>query len=461
MDFTSIKFLLFLAALALLYRFVPRAWRCFLLVAASYYFYWLSGHWFVLLLLAATLAAYFAGKTKSFLLVNVALLISILVFFKAVPLFKSGFLLPLGVSYYTFKLAGYLIDTYWGGMEPERRLLPFLAYASFFPQIVAGPIQRPESFLPQIENAEAPSLSTLAAGLLRILLGFFKKFVVADNLGQIVNYVYSHLSAHPGAPVALGFYLYPLQLYADFSGLTDIAIGAAIMFGIESPENFNAPFAAATISRYWRGWHMSLTLWLTDYVFTPLRMAMRSLGNAGLVLSLFANMIAIGLWHGFRWNFALFGMVHAFYLSIDTLTQKARTRWYKRSPVLNRITNWTGPVVTFHLVVIAAVFFRAPSVADVANLFTHLFDGWGPLSPEFQDSIDQPGHSLLFLAATYALMECFDYVRRRFWGKDIILTMPRWQRWSVYSCTALVLMCTILLMLTSTQQGSPFLYAIF
>ncbi len=461
MDFTSIEFLVFLFALALLYRVVPRSWRCLLLVLASYYFYWLSGGWFALLLLGATLVAFYAGKTKSLLLVTVGLLISILVFFKALPLFKVGLLLPLGVSYYSFKLAGYLIDVYWGGMEPEQRLIPFLAYSSFFPQIVAGPIQRPESFLPQVELAEAPTFYAAVAGVMRILLGFFKKFVVADNLAQIVGYVYGHLTSHPGAPVALGFYGYPLQMYADFSGLTDVAIGAAMLFGIESPENFNAPFSAVSPSDYWRRWHITLTLWITDYVFTPLRMSLRSFGTAGMVVSLFVNMILIGLWHGFRWNFALFGAVHAVYLTVETLTQKARKRWYKRSPLANRFTDWAGPIMTFHLVAIGIVFWRADSVAMIGRMFSHLFDGWGPLSPEFRSIIDQPGHSFLFLSAAYALMECLDYARRRLWGREVLVAMPRWGRWSVYSCTALTLVFTVLLMLVAAQKSNPFLYAIF
>ncbi len=456
MDFTSVQFLGFLAILALLYRVVPRKWRCLLLVIASYSFYWICSHWFALLLFGATLSAWAAARTKSLLLLTAAALIAILVLFKALPLFATNWLIPLGVSYYTFKLAGYLIDTYWGGIEPERRLIPFLAYASFFPQIVAGPIQRAESFLPQVEDAPSVPLPRIVSGVARILLGFFKKFVIADNLGLIVNYVYSHLNAaHPGAPVLFGFYGYPLQMYADFSGLTDIANGAAILFGIESPENFNAPFSAASPSEYWRRWHITLTLWLTDYVFTPLRMSLRQLGNAGLVISLFVNMILIGLWHGFRWTFALFGVVHAIYLSVDALTQKARKRWYKTHPLANRLTDWAGPVITFHLVAIAFVFFRAASPATVWLFFARLFSGMEPLSPAF------PGQSLSLIAPAWLLMEGADLLRRRFWLKDILLSIPRWGRWSVYGCTALTVVFTVFLLITSSQKSSPFLYAIF
>jgi alginate O-acetyltransferase complex protein AlgI len=461
LDFTSVAFLGFLAALALLYRLAPRAWRCPLLVAASYYFYWISAHWFVLLLLAATLAAFFAARSKSFLLTIVGLLIATLVLFKALPLRETGWLIPLGVSYYTFKLAGYLIDTHWGVIEPERRLLAFLAYPAFFPQIGAGPIQRPETFLPQAERASPVPFSTLVTGVLRILLGFFKKFVIADSLGRIVNYVYGHLTSNPGAPVLFGFYGYPLQLYADFSGLTDIAVGASILFGIEAPENFNAPFSAATPTDYWRRWHITLTQWLTDYVFTPLRMSLRSFGNSGLVFSLFVNMILIALWHGFRWTFVLFGVVHALYLSMDALTQRTRKRWYKNHRLANRITDWVGPLVTFHLITIAFVFFRANSVAAVWAVFTHLFDGLGAFSEAFRDVLDHSVHSLFLLAGAWLMMECADALRRRFWLQPLLINMPRWGRWSVYSCTAVSVLFTVFLLLTSGQKSSPFLYAIF
>ena len=461
MPFTTAGFLGFLVLVALIYALVPRSWRCAVVLAASCTYYWFASGWFILLLLGATLLAFFAARAKSALLTAVGLLVAVLVFFKALPLTGANWLFPLGISYYTFKLAGYLIDTHWGGIEPERRLLPFLAYSSFFPQIVGGPIERAQSFLPQIERADRAPPSLVVAASLRIVLGFFKKFVIADHLGDVVNFVYGHLSAQPGAPVLLGFYGYPLQMYADFSGLTDIAIGAGALLGIKGPENFNAPFSAASPSEYWRRWHITLTLWLTDYVFMPLRMATRNLGDVGLVLSLMVNMVLIGLWHGFYWTFALFGVVHAIYLSVDALTQKARKRWYKAHPTANRITDWLGPVVTFHLIAVAFVLFRADSLATAGAFFRHLFDGVGALSPEFLGLIGEPGKFFARLAGAYLIMEAADAVRRRYWLRPAARAVPRWARWSLYSCAVLTVLLTVCLLLTSNQESSPFLYAIF
>jgi D-alanyl-lipoteichoic acid acyltransferase DltB (MBOAT superfamily) len=355
----------------------------------------------------------------------------------------------------------YLLDVHWGKIEPERRLVPFLAYSSFFPQIVAGPIQRADSFLPQVERADPPRFPTVILGVQRILLGFFKKFVVADNIGAVVNYLYAHLTGDPGAPVLLAFYGYPLQMYADFSGLTDIAVGASLLFGIESPENFNAPFSAPSPSEYWRRWHMTLTTWLTDYVFTPLRMSVRQYGNAGLVFSLAVNMTLIGLWHGFKLTFALFGLVHALYLSVDALTAKARKRYYKTHPAMDRLTNWIGPVITFHLVAIAFVFFRADGVSGVAALFANLFAGFGAFSPEFQRILEGPARALPFMLAAYALMEYLDYLRRRNARGELVISLPRWGRWSVYSCTAVSVVFLLLMLLAAGQNRNPFLYAVF
>ncbi len=461
MGFATAGFLGFLAVTALLYALAPRAQRGLLLVAASYVFYVQWSGWFAALLFGSTLLTFFAARSRSAALAATALIFLILVWFKSLPLMGISGLIPLGVSYYSFKLAGYLIDCYWGVIEPERRLLPFLAFASFFPQIVAGPIQRAQTFLPQLQRAGSPSRADCARAGLRIILGFFKKFVLADNLGMIVSYAYAHLGDQPSAAAAFGFYGYPLQMYADFSGITDIAIGASKLLGIDAPENFNAPFAAPSPSEYWRRWHMTLTLWMTDYVFTPLRMALRSFGNVGLVLSLFGNMILIGLWHGFYWTFALFGAVHAVYLSVDALTQRARRRWYKQYPQLDRLTDWLGPLVTFHLIAVAFVFFRADSIATVAAMFRQLLSGWGPLTPEFRQLITTGSTSLLVLAAAWLVMESGDVLRRRLWNRALPFAAPRWARWSAYGVASVAMFVLMCLLLTNVRENSPFLYEIF
>ena len=473
MAFTSLQFLAFLAGTALLYRICPARLRIAILLAASYAFYWSWSGKLALLLLASTAFAYFAARAiedspndsarRGVMLALVSFLVIVLAVFKSTsflgPLGKN-LLIPLGISYYTFKLISYVVDVYWRKLPAEKAFIPFAAYVAFFPQIVAGPIQRCESFLSQTRKPLAPTASLALRGVQRILLGYFKKFVVADNLAILVNFVYGHVNNH-GTPLLLGYYFYPLQMYADFSGLTDIAIGAACLLGFDSPENFNAPFFAPSPTEYWRRWHITLTTWLGDYVFTPLRMATRRMGNAGLILSLFVNMVLIGAWHGFRWTYVWFGAVHAVYLSVDALTIRARKRFYKTRHLADSLMNWIGPIVTFHLVAVAFVFFRAGNVPQALYVLAHIMTGIGSLSSEFLELVRISGRPILIGCLAYPFLELSDYLLRRYHNRQATAPIPRWGRWSVYSSTAACTIFVLLLLLASGTTQSPFLYALF
>jgi hypothetical protein len=206
---------------------------------------------------------------------------------------------------------------------------------------------------------------------------------------------------------------------------------------------------------------MTLTTWLTDYVFTPLRMAMREWGDIGLVISLTINMVLIGLWHGFRWNFALFGVIHAMYLSIDALSMRRRKKYYKTHRGVDRLTTWVGPVVTFHLVAIAFVFFRGDDVGSIFYFLSHLGKGIGTVSAHFSAFWDGWGRGVLVGLGGYAVLETADYIRRRDPRGEMSPLLPRWGRWSVYSCTLITVVLLVLLLLAGGQSRSPFLYAIF
>jgi alginate O-acetyltransferase complex protein AlgI len=294
-----------------------------------------------------------------------------------------------------------------------------------------------------------------------------KKMLIADSLAPTVNYVYGHIGPHPGglhgAALLAGFYLFPLQLYADFSALTDIALGMGMMFGIQGPENFNRPFAASSISDFWRRWHMSLTNWLADYVFTPLRMATRSAGTAGLVFSIAVNMIAIGLWHGLTWGYLMFGLVHAGYLVVDALTTRKRASFFKARPNLNRMGEWAGWLLTFHLVLIALVFFRAHSVSDATWLLSHAWSGLGHAKHDVTQLLALTGSKVLLMGlAGYAALELAERFRPDQWWLRCQLTAPDWLRRSVQFATA-VTVVTALVMFTirSGTHTSSFLYQVF
>ena len=228
-----------------------------------------------------------------------------IVAFKAAGAWR-GFLLPLGVSYYSFKLISYLIEVYWDDDAVERDPVIFFLFPAFFPQIVSGPIQRPEPFFAQMREVTGRTLNVgqIEAGFRFILGGLMMKLLVGDRLLAFIDAVDQSHADYRYSVVVTTVACYILQLYADFSGYTNIALGVGKLFGVEGPPNFNAPFAAVNIQEFWRRWHMSLTLWLTDYLFTPLSMSLRDYGQAGLIGAICLNMVIIGLWHGFTAQFS-------------------------------------------------------------------------------------------------------------------------------------------------------------
>jgi alginate O-acetyltransferase complex protein AlgI len=474
MSFTQPLFLLYLATCAGLTRLCPLRWRTTLILLASYGFYltWSLGA--AAFLAVLTLLVYGAailgepgGRTAKdsarIGITSALLLAGCLAAFKVALLTPKhgvgGLVMPLGISYYTFKLISYVVEVSRGNLAAERNLVNFASYAVFFPQIVAGPIQRPADFFSQIP----PKRAIPWIGLGRIASGLIKKCLVADNLAPAVNYIYGHLSTLHGAPLWLGFYLFPLQLYADFSGLTDIAIGAGQLFGITGPENFNRPFTASSVSDFWRRWHMSLTSWLLDYVFQPLRMATRRAGMLGLVFSIMVNMIAIGLWHGLSLSYLIFGMLNGTYLTLDALTARQRTRFFKQHPSWQRFGKSLGWVLTFHLIGLALVFFRATKPSDAIWLLGHLGAGLVGSTALLDPVLAEGGAHLLAVAlAGYLIMESTE----RLWsGVNVnswYALAPRWVRWSLCaSAAAAGLVGLGLLTIHSAGARSPFIYEIF
>lgn len=468
MSYTSPEFLLFIAVAAAIYRLVAARWRATVLLAASYFFYCTWSPAAAGLVAAATLFTYFAAflvehpdkRNRAALPIAVTLLAGYLWLFKIALLLPrhgiAGIVMPLGISYYTFKLIGYLLDVYWGKFPAARRFIPFAAFVAFFPQVVAGPIQRASDFLEQTPSTP-PSL--IWHGLARIAWGFAKKVLIADNLAPSVNYVFLHTTSLHGAPLLAAFYLYPLQLYADFSALTDIAIGSAQLFGMRSPENFARPFTASNIRMYWQRWHMSLTSWLTDYLFTPLCLATRSAGNAGLIFSITTNMLAIGLWHGITLGYALFGLIHSVYISTDALIGRRRTRFFKKHPGLNRPGELLGCLLTFHLVALALVFFRAPSVADAVWLLTHLSGGFGDGS----EWLAAAGRAALCTGlAGCLLLELAERYRPDLWWRSIVEGGdPRWLQWAFYTVATVLVLSAIMVVFAGSGGVTSFLYQMY
>ena len=429
MPFGFIRFLLFLAVAAIVFRTLPARARQPYLFSVSYIFYALWSIPHALLLLCATGVAYLAGNRLAgarehrdkvlALAVSVVLLLGSLAFFKYVNQVEGilrgtrqlYWLFPVGISYYTFKLISYIVDVFWDNIPAEKDFLSFATCAAFFPQIASGPIHRPAEFLPQLAALELPTSKALVIGVRLIALGLFQKIVIADRLGMIVDPLYASAGEYHGWPLMVGLYCFSIQLYADFSGMTDIAIGSGMLFGLRSPENFDKPFLAQSIKEFWRRWHMTLTSWITDYVFTPLQIALRNYGTLGLTVCLFITMLTLGAWHGARWNYLIFGAIHGVFLTVSALTMQRRNRFFKKHKGWVPFRKIAAPIITFHLVTLSFVFFRAETPAKAFTILHNLLQSQTfPL--ELQRLFPTP-YGIVVLGAAFVLME-IGFVALRF-----------------------------------------------
>ena len=458
MSFLSLSFVLFALVALAVFQLAPPRFRPLVLLFASLAFYATHGLGNALLLLCVTFAVHRAalglerretesGKLRLVGVVVASLVVALAGFKLASALTASPgagaegegmalrVLVPLGLSYYLFKLIGYLLDVYWEKVPAQRSIVSVALYASFFPQIVSGPIERAGAFFEQLGRLDELDPASVAAGLRRILFGLFKKIAIADRLAVLVDAVHSHPSAYSSLELLLGAYLFALQLYADFSGVTDIAIGLGQLFGVKGPENFDLPFFARNLPEYWRRWHMSLTSWLADYLFTPLRMALRDLGQLGLALAILVNMVAIGVWHGAAWTYAAFGLLHGIFMVASALTLKRRDAFFRERPALSRLRGFTAPLVTFHLVVLGLVVFRASSLTLAVEYLARFAEGArGGIAPtrlSFPLLHITPG-ALLGILVLAALMEFGNWAMRRPAWSQGFLAAPRVYRWALY-----------------------------
>jgi D-alanyl-lipoteichoic acid acyltransferase DltB (MBOAT superfamily) len=328
----------------------------------------------------------------------------------SLPLRPVHLLLPLGISFYTFRLLGYLIDVYHGRVEAERHAGYFALFAAFFPQVSAGPIERARDFLPRLRSPERFDADRLASGAAQVAWGLFKKAVIANRLAIFVDQVFA---APPGQGLNLvvAAWLYAIQIYCDFSGYTDIAIGLARLLGYESAKNFDAPYASRSVADFWTRWHMSLSFWFRDYLFLPLSYAATRrerrdtllgvrIETLGYVQATAVTMVLCGLWHGASWSFVAWGGLHALFLIAGQVTRRLRRRWARRTGLAARpwLHHSLQVVVTFNLVSFAWIFFRAPTLAGAME-YLHFM--------QIKPSANGVGHLVVdcALAAAFLLAE--------------------------------------------------------
>ncbi len=460
MLFNSLAFCIFFPLVVAGYFLTPPRARWAWLLAASYVFYAWWKIEYTLLLAFSTLVDYGAARAmgrhatrrgrRPYLLVSLGVNLGVLVGFKYLAFFSESLgtllhgagmayapvglnvLLPVGISFYTFQTMAYSIDVYRGAQAPEKHLGRFALYVSFFPQLVAGPIERSTHLLPQFREKMRWNDARVASGLQLMLWGFFKKLVIADRLALYVNEVYAAPGAHAGWPVVLATYFFAFQIYCDFSGYCDIAVGAARVMGYDLRPNFRFPYFATSVADFWRRWHISLSTWFRDYLYLPL--GGNRVRKARWAFNILVVFLVSGLWHGAAWTFVVWGAIHGLYLLAERAWQGTRAwLWSFGAPVPTRPGwhRWLAALVTFHLVLVAWVFFRASTFDAALHVFASLV---GSANPWRLASIN-PFGVVLSLAGVGVLLAVM--ARQQQTGQeDVVPFRSRAGRWLFHAALA-------------------------
>jgi alginate O-acetyltransferase complex protein AlgI len=460
MLFNSLEFLLFFVLVFALYWIIGRkriGLQNILLLLASYLFY---GWWdwrFLSLILVSSLLDFYVGqriyyasntsRKKKWLALSMLTNLGLLGFFKYFNFFSQTFadlmeslgfypdlftlsvILPVGISFYTFQTMSYSLDIYHGKIKPTKNLISFMAFVSFFPQLVAGPIERAKSLLPQFQMPRRFDYYKSVKGMEQILWGFFKKVVVADNAAVYVNEIFSSYQEQPGLLLVLGAVLFAFQIYGDFSGYSDIAIGVGKLFGFDLMKNFNFPYFSRDIAEFWRRWHISLSTWFRDYLYIPLGGSKGS--TASQLRNVFIIFVVSGFWHGANWTFIAWGFLNALFF-VPLFIRKVNRRnldvvaQYKMLPNLKEVLQ---VLLTFSLTSLAWIFFRSETVTDAFIYIQRIFS-----NPFIGSSISELVRVLnptkiIFPIAFLILMEWWQ--RTRDFGLDFA-PIKKWVRWSFY-----------------------------
>ena len=409
MLFNSIVFLIFLPIVFFLFWIFPKKFKWTVLLLASYVFYMWWNWKLVFLILFTTVISYVCGLLvdkyqdkvaikRASLIISLVLCFGVLLFFKYFPFLADVYsdilsvfggkringyfdiMLPVGISFYTFQTASYVIDCYKGKIKSEKHFGYYALFVTFFPQLVAGPIERPENLLPQLKLTGSGGVSIKQidyTGALRIILiGFFKKIAIADIIGIYVNIVYEDLANASGLAVLIASMLFAVQILCDFSGYSDIAVGCAKLFGVDLTENFKNPYGATSIKEFWNRWHISLSKWLRDYIYFPL-------GGSRVkkwrwVLNIMIVFFVSGLWHGANYTFIVWGLLHGALQIIGVLTLKYRNMFWQKIKVNpdGKVISILRMIGTFLIVDFCWIFFRANSIGDAGLALTKLFTDW-------------------------------------------------------------------------------------
>lgn len=466
--FNSWQFFLFLLIVALLYFIFPYRHRWIVLLLASYYFYICWKPEYGILLIISTCIDYFSGimmgreelkeKRKKYLIISIISNLGLLFTFKYYNFFNlsitsfltnfnifynlpySQLLLPVGISFYTFQTLSYSIDVYHGKINPEKRFGIFALYVVFFPQLVAGPIERASRLLPQFYNKYDFDYKRVTDGLKLIVWGLFKKVVIADRLSVFVEQVYGTPYEYQGISLIIATVFFAFQIYCDFSGYSDIAIGSAQILGFKLMDNFRRPYFSKSIPEFWQRWHISLSTWFRDYLYIPL--GGNRVGKWRWYFNLFITFLISGLWHGANWTFVIWGALNGTYILLTIWSQDIRNIYVNklklnRFPYLYKILQ---VATTFSLTCFAWVFFRAKNLSEALYISKNLFAGIKDIdiiltSKELIKSnilLGQPKEEFIIAILAICFMETVHMIQRHESIRHMLSEKPVYVRWAIY-----------------------------
>lgn len=478
MLFNSVSFLVFFPLVTALYFLIPHRFRWSFLLLASCIFYMSFIPVYILILAAVIIVDYFVAilmessigkKRKLYLVLNLVSNISILFFFKYFDFVNANvaeiasffnwnysleslkLILPIGLSFHTFQSMSYIIEVFRGHYKAERHFGIFALYVMFYPQLVAGPIERPSHLIPQFYEKHSFEQNRVTQGLKLMLWGFFKKIVIANRLAIVVNVVYGNPYDYTGISLILATIFFAFQIYCDFSGYSDIARGAARVMGFDLTNNFNRPYFSKSLSEFWRRWHISLCSWFRDYVYIPLggnRVSKMRTGFNILIVFLIS-----GMWHGANWTYIIWGLLHGLYLVFSLISRSLRNSiiTYLKLDIFLRIHALLSRTMTFLLVGIAWIFFRANNLTEATYIIRNIFTG---LSLQFS-GIWLGGTTLAGLnvaLASILFLLVIEWLQEKKQKVDILANTSWWLQWTLY------LLFTLIIIMFGTFKNIQFIY---
>jgi D-alanyl-lipoteichoic acid acyltransferase DltB (MBOAT superfamily) len=458
MLFNSIQFVIFFVVVTKVFFALPHRFRWLLLLLASCYFYMAFVPVYILILFFTIVIDYIAGilledsegkRKKLYLIMSLIANIGVLAIFKyynflnenitqllgvfsfSNPIPYLSILLPIGLSFHTFQAMSYTIEVYRGNHKAERNFGIYALYVMFYPQLVAGPIERPQNILHQFHQEQFFNYNRFVSGLRLMAWGFFKKIVVADRLAFIVDTVYKNPESHTGKTILIAIVCFSFQIYSDFSAYSDIAIGSARVMGYDLMKNFNNPFVSKNITEFWRRWHISLSTWFNDYLFTPFIVSKRDWGKLAVVAGLFMTFFFSGIWHGAGWTFIIYGIMHGLATIYEFLTKKSRKKLSKKMPRF--IYDNISIFLTFSFVSISWIFFRSETVQKAFYMFTHLFSDFMKVNKDgfiFDDLSKRD----MFLSFVFVSLMLFVEKNKELKDLPVLFNrLPIGIRWAVYA----------------------------